>query len=142
MPLIISASIDYFDLSLQVSLSLIIPSFKSLVLAAEAWQQEVRAMMPAPTPTPVDSGAIVGSRAHSRAAAAAAASASISTDNKKLMPASLRRVEQLLHDGERLPFELKKVPKCCVYFDCFVIKSCDWLPFPYPIFCLSFNLIY
>ena len=97
-------------------------------------------MMPPPTPIPalIESRAIVGSRAHSRAAAAAA-SASVLTDSKKLMPASLRRVEQLLHDGERLPFELTKVLKSCVYLDLSVIKSCNLLPSPLPSLLLDFQ---
>ena len=41
---------------------------------------------------------------YGRALALAAAS-----NEKKVMPASLRRVEQLLLEGERLPFELTKV---------------------------------
>ena len=83
---------------------------KALVVSAEMWLQEVRAMMP--TPAPVHSGSGTGagtgpggSRANSRAAAAAAAT----SDPKKPIPASLRRVEQLLLEGERLPFELSKV---------------------------------
>jgi hypothetical protein len=70
------------------------------VCAAEGWQQEVRAMMP-PAPAPVVEGS--GSRS-SRAAAI-----SEMQHSKKPAPASLKRVEQLLFEGERLPFELTKV---------------------------------
>lgn len=57
-------------------------------------------MMP-PAPAPVVEGS--GSRS-SRAAALSEVQHS-----KKPAPASLKRVEQLLFEGERLPFELTKV---------------------------------
>lgn len=61
-------------------------------------------MMP-PAPAPVAEGS--GSRS------SRAATLSEMQHTKKPAPASLKRVEQLLLEGERLPFELTKVRYYC-----------------------------
>lgn len=97
---------------------------QAIVSYAELWQQEVLAMLPPPpppTPAPVQTGAPApdawstsGSRSASRLAAALAdVPAPIPThapvQSKKAAPASLKRVEALLLEGEKLPFQITKV---------------------------------
>lgn len=94
-------------------------------------------MMPAPASAPLDIGGAPGSRAHSRAVAAASASAS--SESKKLAPASLRRVEQLLQDGERLPFELTKVSHNYVLFR--FVLSCSTPLDVIGLHCIGFDWI-
>lgn len=70
---------------------------------------------PAPLPTSVaDSTGTSGSRSASRLAASCADAlvhAHAPPQSKKAAPASLKRVEALLLDGEKLTFEITKVGK-------------------------------
>lgn len=101
---------------------MLISYIKAIVSYAELWQQEVLAMLPPPpTPAPVqtaapapDAWSTSGSRSASRLAAALAdvpapAPAHAPVQSKKAAPASLKRVEALLLEGEKLPFQITKV---------------------------------
>ena len=93
---------------------------QAIVSYAELWQQEVLAMLPPPPPPPPapaqtaapDSLSTSGSRSASRLAASLAdvpVPAHAPVQSKKAAPASLKRVEALLLEGEKLPFQITKV---------------------------------